>query len=157
LILGAMLDAYSRALEIVPSVQLERRPRMSDFARWGEAVGRALGWGEGAFLRAYKANIEGVTESAAEASPVAAAVLDFMEGRDTWEGVTNELLAELSKHVGEKLARSPGWPTNAKKLSNHLVRLAPVLRGLGMHITRPPTRTKKGKPVRLTKATAPAD
>jgi hypothetical protein len=156
LILGALLDAYSKALEILPSVHLERRPRMADFARWGEAVGRALGWGEGEFLRAYTANIEGVTESAAEASPVVAAVLDFMDGRDTWEGVPKELLAELSQRVGEKEAKSPGWPTNAKKLSNQLYRLGPVLRGLGVHIARPPTRTKKGRLLILTKATAPA-
>ena len=35
---------------------LNELPRMADFAEWGEAIGRGLGWGAGAFLAAYNDN-----------------------------------------------------------------------------------------------------
>jgi hypothetical protein len=153
-ILGVLLDAYAKAVDILPAVHVDRHPRMADFARSGEAVGRALGWGEGAFLRAYWSNIEGVTESAAEASSVATAILGLMADRETWKGTPSELLAALAEIVSEKEAKAPGWPRNAKGLSTQLVRLAPVLRKLGIQIERPEIRTRKGRPVFLTK-TAP--
>ena len=40
-ILGGLLDAVVGALRMLPSVRLARLPRMADFARFGEAVGRA--------------------------------------------------------------------------------------------------------------------
>jgi hypothetical protein len=42
-ILGGVLDAVVGGLRELPSVRLSRMPRMADFARWGEAVGRGLG------------------------------------------------------------------------------------------------------------------
>jgi hypothetical protein len=156
MIFGVLLDAYAKALEILPAVQVDRRPRMADFARWGEAAGRGLGWGEGAFLGAYWTNIEGVTESAAEASPVAMAILVLMANLNTvWKGTTAELLAALTEIVGEKQARAPWWPQNAKKLSNQLVRLAPVLRNLGIQYDRLKERTRKGSLLILSKVAKP--
>ena len=55
-ILGALLDAMVGALRVLPSVHLDDLPRMADFARFGEAVGRGLGWPAGAFLEAYREN-----------------------------------------------------------------------------------------------------
>ena len=40
LILGAVLDAVAGGMRELPSVKLSRLPRMADFAKWGEAVGR---------------------------------------------------------------------------------------------------------------------
>ena len=44
-ILGGLLDAMAGGLRELPSVDLKELPRMADFAEWGEAVGRGLGWG----------------------------------------------------------------------------------------------------------------
>ena len=38
----------------LPSVHLNELPRMADFAEWGEAVGRALGWGPERFVRSVR-------------------------------------------------------------------------------------------------------
>jgi hypothetical protein len=132
LILGALLDVFAQALKVLPDVRLKRRPRMADFARLGEAVGRSQDWGEDAFLKAYRKNIEGATESAAEASPVAAAILNLMTERieDEWQGTAGELLAALTGQINEREAKAPGWPKTPRKLSSELIRLAPVLRRL---------------------------
>src|SRR5262249_50118159 len=55
-ILGALLDAVAAGLRTLPSVHLERKPRMADFARWGEAVLRGLGRPAGRFLAVYQTN-----------------------------------------------------------------------------------------------------
>ena len=152
-ILGALLDVLAQALKVLPDVHLDRLPRMADFARFGEAVGRSQGWGDGAFLKAYRNNIEGVTESAAEASPVATAILKLMteQNEDEWQGTPGELLAALTGQINEREAKAPGWPQTPRKLSSELIRLAPVLRRLGISYTRP-ERTNKGRKVILSKA-----
>ena len=154
LIIGALLDVLAQALNVLHDVHLERLPRMADFARLGEAVGRSHGWGDGTFLRAYRKNIEGVTESAAEASPVATAILKLMTERneDEWQGTPGELLAALTGQISEREAKAPGWPKTPRKLSNELIRLAPVLRRLGISYTRLESRTNKGRKVILSKA-----
>ena len=157
-ILGALLDAFAGALKILPDVHLDRLPRMADFARFGEAVGRSQGWGDGAFLKAYRKNIEGVTESAAEASPVATAILKLMTERneDEWQGTPGELLAALTGQINEREVKALGWPQTPRKLSSELIRLAPVLRRLGIWYVRS-ERTNKGRKVILSKVPPPSD
>ena len=55
-ILGAVLDAIVGGLRELPSVHLAELPRMADYAMWGEAVGRGLGWEPGTFLSTYTDN-----------------------------------------------------------------------------------------------------
>ncbi|MFI5454554.1 MAG: hypothetical protein ACHRXM_03800, partial [Isosphaerales bacterium] len=42
-ILGGLLDAVAGGLRELPSVRLTELPRMADFAKFAEAVGRKLG------------------------------------------------------------------------------------------------------------------
>ncbi len=98
-IFGVLLDAYAGALRKFPDVHLERMPRMADFARFGEALGRALDWGEGTFLRVYAINSERIRDLAADASPVVRAIRTFMATSDEWLGTTSDLLRELTKFV----------------------------------------------------------
>jgi hypothetical protein len=51
-IFGGVLDAIAGGLRELPSVHLNELPRMADYAEWGEAVGRSLGWGAETFLSA---------------------------------------------------------------------------------------------------------
>ena len=154
-IFGVLLDAYAGALRKLPEVRLARMPRMADFARFGEAVGRALDWGEGTFLRAYGSNSERIRDLAADASPVASAIRTLMATSDEWSGTTSELLRELTKLVDEKEARSWSWPQTPRKLSNELVRLAGILRQLGFRVDRSETKTNRGFLLKISKAAAP--
>src|SRR5262249_35868902 len=73
-LLGALLDAVSTALRNRPHVKLAHKPRMADFACWVVAAEPALGWPEGAFLRAYNDNRAAANALALEASVVAPAI-----------------------------------------------------------------------------------
>ena len=42
-ILGGIFDTLVIAMTIFPLVKLQNLPRMADFARWGYAIGEALG------------------------------------------------------------------------------------------------------------------
>ena len=70
-ILGGLLDAVVGALRELPSVRLADLPRMADFARFGEAVGRGLGWPPETFLAAYLENRREATVSSLEDSILA--------------------------------------------------------------------------------------
>src|ERR1051325_1516252 len=49
-----ILDRLSKALQIKPNLQLKNLPRMADFAIWGEAIARAMGYGEMGLIQAKK-------------------------------------------------------------------------------------------------------
>ena len=55
-LLGALLDVISGALNDLPGVRLERKPRMADFARFVTAAEPSLGWAPGSFLVSYGKN-----------------------------------------------------------------------------------------------------
>jgi hypothetical protein len=62
LILGALLEVASHGLRMLPEVQLNRLPRMADFAMWATACETAV-WPAGTFLRAYEANRRAAIET----------------------------------------------------------------------------------------------
>jgi hypothetical protein len=143
-ILGALLEAVSGALRQYDRVKLERLPRMADFAQWATAAESYLGLSEGAFMAAYTGNRADSNDLALEASPVAAAVLSFIEAEKQWLGTPSDLLKELCRQTGEDIQRQKGWPKAANSLSGILKRLAPNLRAAGVNITRPNRAGKKG-------------
>ena len=131
-ILGALLDILAGVLHELPSVHLERMPRMADFARVGVAVERVIGWPEGTFLKAYNANVETQHEEALDASLVGGAVRAFMQDAKEWTGTATELLAALADEKTDKKQRD--WPKNGRGMSGHLKRLAPNLRAIGISV-----------------------
>jgi hypothetical protein len=124
----------SGGLRKLPEIQLDSLPRMADFARWGEAVGQAQGWGEGAFSRAFEANQNSANITALVACPVAAAVLQLMVRMPAWDGTATELGARLREFVDEQTIRGRDWPKGANKLSGKLRRAAPALRREGVEV-----------------------
>ncbi len=56
-LLGYIMDILVKALQIKPGLKLKKLPRMADFAVWGEAIARAMGYTEFEFLNAYYDNI----------------------------------------------------------------------------------------------------
>jgi hypothetical protein len=144
LILGALLDAVSCALRNYEGVWLERLPRMADAAQWATAAESLLGLKPGAFMAAYTGNRASSNDLALEASPVAAAVLSFMDVEEDWQGTSSELLNALNDRTSEDVQRQHGWPKAANALSGALKRLAPNLRAAGVNFSRPNRAGKSG-------------
>jgi putative DNA primase/helicase len=137
-ILGALLDAVSAALRHLPTVKLDRAPRMADFAKWITAAERGLGWEPGAFLKVYCENRRDVIESSFEADPVAVAIKDYVsvEHPEGWTGTATELLSALNSRASDGMRKSRIWPDTAQRLGNRIDRVAPLLRSKGFLVER---------------------
>jgi hypothetical protein len=100
-LLGYIFDILVKALRIKPRVKLERKPRMADFAVWGEAIARAMGCKELQFLDAYYSVLERQNVDAVEATLVGPAIVNFVytwqQGTEEWEGSPDSLLNDLRK------------------------------------------------------------
>lgn len=136
-LMGALLDAVAGALDRVASIDLPRKPRMSDFATWVTAAEPAMGWEPGTFLRVYEANASAALLMSLDGSSLAKAIMDFVrvpahEGE--WQGTATDLLDALNFGKGPQERSAQGWPRNAQSLSWQLRRLAPALRAGGIDI-----------------------
>lgn len=137
-ILGALLDAISRAVAGYDQVKLTRMPRMAAFAKLMAAAEPGLGWEPGTFDAAYSDNRRMTADAAFEADPVAMAIARLMQDRDAtrpWEGTATMLLSELNALVTEDMRRSRFWPTKVNALGAAVSRAAPLLRGKGVEVT----------------------
>jgi len=142
-IMGALLDAMVSGLrEIEAGIRLVRKPRMADFAVWGVAAERSLGFAPGAFMSAYEGNRADASCQALEASPVASGIMLFMDPVITWTGTVSDLLKRLVPLAGDAV-KQKGWPPDATRLSNALRRLAPNLRAAGLEIIFPPRKNRR--------------
>lgn len=150
--MGRLCDVIAGALAHRPTVLLDRSPRMSDYCRWGVSVERALGWPDGSFMNAYRANLAESREIAFESSPVAAAVNSLLGVGRVWRGSASTLYEELGSHVPDSIRKSKAWPRAPRGLVNALDRIAPILRSQGVEICR--TKTKHNREILLKKESA---
>jgi len=134
-IVGGLLDLFAQTLSVLPSVRLERPPRMADFAALGEAMLRAQGYDPGAFLALYSANRRESSARSLEASPVAVAIRALADGHDScnlpvFEDTMGRLLERLSNHreAGES------WPKSPRGLGDVLRRQRPALKQIGISV-----------------------
>jgi hypothetical protein len=160
-LLGYILDILVKVLQVKKSqagIELQRHPRMADFAEIAEIISRCMGYPENKFLETYYKNIGLQTEEALEANPVGMTVRMFMDSKMKllWRGccnsssilefVTDEmeikrwyrgtfsgLLKDLEV-VAQRLninTRSKQWPKSPNYLSRRL-----NLREVGVTIER---------------------
>jgi hypothetical protein len=133
-ILGALLDAVMQGLRAQNRIQLDRLPRMADFALWATACETPL-WPAGTFARAYAANRRAAIDSIIEADPVAAYVRTLMAEQNTWMGNATDLLRAGSDFINsDPLTRCTDWPENPRALAGRLRRAQTFLRALGIDI-----------------------
>ena len=113
---------------------------MADFAEIAEIISRCMGYSENKFLAAYYENIGLQTQQVLEASPVATAIMEFMNSRMKWEGTCTRLLDELEE-VAEflkiKTKNNRLWPSTPNVLSRRLNEVKTNLREVGIIIERP--------------------
>ncbi|MDP9222771.1 MAG: hypothetical protein M3P18_02760, partial [Actinomycetota bacterium] len=138
-ILGALLDTLSAAMREHPTVKLDRLPRMADFARWGVAVERALGWPEGSFVETYEANQENAVSEMLSGDSFANVLIAFMRDENApkreWKGTASELLGALQFVAGQlDMQRGKDWPTSPRGVTGRLQRLEAVLPQFGIAV-----------------------
>lgn len=138
LILGGLLDLTARVLAILPTVRLERSPRMADFAHVLAAVDQLEGT-DG--MGRYRALAGELASDAVTSDPVLLALTSTISS--PWEGPAVDLLDTLTGSLGD--VRTPkGWPSGARALAILLKRRAPSLRRLGWTVEQSAEHTKRG-------------
>jgi hypothetical protein len=130
-ILGALLDAVVHGLRAMGCVQLDRLPRMADFALWATACETAL-WPVGTFAHAYAANRRAAMETIIEADPIATCVRAIMVDRTVWTGSASDLLRLCAET--DDISRGITWAKNPRALAGRLRRAQTFLRTLGIEI-----------------------
>ena len=145
-------------MNIYPNLKLKSLPRMADFARWGYAIGEALGEGLGQqFLEEYTANRKVQNEEAIANDTVATLIVEFMRGRDSWYGLYSELFAKL-KGIADEQGINPkhrSFPVNAIVLSKRITAMKSNLESIGIYC-RPDKKTNKGQTLSIRRANSSA-
>ena len=152
-ILGGIFDILCKAISIYPSVKLESMPRMADFARWGYAVGEALGGLGPEFLNQYEDNREIQNTELISIDPVASLVVELMARNDRWHERVSDFrltLKGIAKDHGIN-PQSKGFPKADNALSRHLTRITPVLEQAGIKCENS-GHTRNGSYITLSRA-----
>lgn len=129
--LGGLLDLLAGALGRIDGINLEQRPRLADFCRWGAAVaeelGEAKGFGQNRFVAAmFEASTHAYGESLGD-DPLPTLLLAFFRGLTTpVTGTISELheqilLAAQARGLGGVVPKSPS--ALSRRLKAYLVLL----------------------------------
>ncbi|MDB4303530.1 hypothetical protein N9934_01900 [Desulfosarcina sp.] len=132
---GALCNAVVEALRNHENVQLDRSPRMADFAKWLVAAEPALPWGQGHFMTEYEKNRFELIEVAIESDPISLSVMEMMnrlEGNE-WKGTPTKLLKALASYAPDGTNKK-GWPQAPNIFTNRLRRSQTILRAKGVDV-----------------------
>lgn len=143
-VLGALYRGVGQAYDYLPFVgNMEEKPRMADFARWGVAVERMMDYPDGQFLKEYALNREEANALALEASPIAMLIHDYLLQQAKFAGTHRALLQELVKfaeanehHKQKGVLKHPEFPKSPSALSAAIARVEPNLQNMNIEISR---------------------
>ncbi len=128
-ILCGLFDIFAKSVTYIDEIKLSEKPRMADFAKWGCAISRALGYTDKDFLDAYYGNISIQNEEALDASPVAKAIIAYMENEPQITKSSSDLHAILKQKAEElKINTSAkNWPQDGRWLWRRIREVRPNL------------------------------
>jgi hypothetical protein len=153
-VLGALLDRAAATLAALDTIEPVRDLRMADFSTFLAAYDAAHGT---TALAAYRRQVDVAFAEALDADVLATAVVDFMTGRDEWEGTCGDLLKALAPYRPDDETK---WPSRPHVLSRTLTRSASTLRRVGIDWERPSSSGRSGRTARLVRSgtlTAPGN
>lgn len=148
-ILGGIFDVISKAMEIYPTVELEKMHRMADFTKTGYAIAEALGGLGEEFLRAYTNDEQHRITETIEASQLATVIVKYMANKEEINIKPTKLLNDLEEIAEDQKIniRSKMWPKSATWLSRRLNEIIHPLEVIG--ITYQLNRSSKGREIYL--------
>jgi hypothetical protein len=139
-LLGYIFHIIHQVLQRFGEVRLKELPRMADWCEIGELVARVLGYKPMEFVNAYFENLNLTSSEALDASPIALALMSFMENKPAWVGLATRLLDELNEHekaLGHTyVITGRNWPKSANALSRKIDEIKTNLRDIGIIIHR---------------------
>jgi hypothetical protein len=151
-LLGALFDVLSQAIARKPSLKLSRRPRLADWGEYAAAVYEVMGWGAETFLKDWDEVVKVQNQATLDGSPVAQAIIKFMEDKDEYTGTSSELhnkLEGVAESLGVSIVRDKAWPKSARWLWRRIKEVLPLLVAAGLEAAR--GRDESAKQITLRK------
>lgn len=139
-VLGQIFQTLSKALGNYDSVkkELKNKPRMADFAIFGESISRGLGNDPFAFITNYQEHVDFNDIDVLESYPIIQLIEEVMENKDTYENNISsfyrDILQRAESNGIEIKSRDINFPKAPNKVKQHIERLKPNLRTLGFSI-----------------------
>jgi len=121
-----------------PKLNLNKLPRMAEFAEYGEMISRCMGNTGKLFINAYYKNIMLQSHEVLESSIIASAVIHLISSRndEDWVGTPTLLLSDL-EYEAELLKiniKSRSWPKGPNVLTRRLKEIKINLRQVGIEL-----------------------
>src|SRR5919112_1457257 len=149
-LLGALFDTLSKAIALKLSIKLSRRPRLADWGEYAASIYEVMGWSAEQFLSDWDEIVKVQNRSTLDGSPVAQAIIKFMEDRERFEGSSTELhkkLESIAEEIGVSIVRDKAWPKSARWLWRRIQEVVPLLVRVGIEASR--ERDEKGTTIAL--------
>jgi hypothetical protein len=148
-LLGYIFDILAKALQIKATIRLNDLPRMADYALWGEAIARAMGYKDLEFINAYYDNIGKQNIEAIENHPLGQVIARFIsEKQELLEGSPSEVLEQLQMFAAENNIDTNNklWPKGDKWFTRRLNQISSnLLEGFGIDVQIARVTNVKGK------------
>jgi hypothetical protein len=138
-LLGALFDTLSKAIALKASLKLSRRPRLADWGEYAACVYEVMGWGAETFLEDWDDVVKGQNQATLDGSPVAQAIIKFMENREEYTATSSELHSKLevaAEQLGVDVDRDKAWPKSARWLWRRIKEVLPLLVAAGIEASR---------------------
>jgi putative DNA primase/helicase len=151
-LLGALFDVLSRAIAFKPSIKLSRRPRLADWGEYAAAVYEVMGWGSETFLNDWDEVVRVQNQATLDGSPVAQAIIKFMEDEEEYTATSSELHSKLkvvAATLGVDVERDKAWPKSARWLWRRIKEVLSLLVAAGIEASR--GRDESAKQITLRK------
>jgi hypothetical protein len=155
-LLGAAFRLLSQAIAARPRLALARSPRLADWGYYAAGVYEAMGWGANRFLEDWDEVVEVQEQTTLEGSPVAQAILYFMdEHPEGYEGTATELHEKLTfaaRKLGVDILSDKAWPSSCRWMWRRIKEVMPLLTSRGVLAEK--GKGKAGTIIRLSKTEA---
>jgi Bifunctional DNA primase/polymerase, N-terminal len=138
-LLGTLFDILARAIALKPSLKLSRRPRLADWGEYAAAVYEVMGWGAETFLKDWDEVVKVQNQATLDGSPVAQAIIKFMEDKDEYIATSSEMHSKLkvvATQLGVDVDRDKAWPKSARWLWRRIKEVLPLLVAAGIEASR---------------------
>jgi hypothetical protein len=132
--LGGLLNMTVAALNHRDTTKSPNYSRMTNFIHLGDGVEKHLGYEGVTLSKRLKIGEREANTIAIESSPTASILVNWLQDKNEWEGLTSELLNILKSHA-KKSDQSGVLPKNAIKLSAELKMIEWALLEQGIEIT----------------------
>jgi hypothetical protein len=138
-LLAYIFDMLTKAIQIKDTVNLRNLPRMADFALWGEAISRAMGYEPTKFIKYYYENLGKQNVEAVENHPLGHVLIRYITDNGVISGSPSEVLDALVSYAiynrMEHDVKNKYWPKAANSLTRRLREISSsLLDGIGINV-----------------------